>query len=94
MFYPARGVTAGWARDSAELEESLGALLGPVRSGILMRAHIARTTSQVAVDAGIAVSTASHHLTTLRNAGLATAERAGRRLLYQRTPLGDELTTG
>jgi hypothetical protein len=91
VFYPARGVTAGWARDSAELEESLGALLGPVRSGILLRAHIARTTSQVAADAGIAVSTASHHLTVLRGAGLVTSSREGNRMLHLRTPLGEAL---
>jgi hypothetical protein len=36
----------------------------------------------------------SGNLTTLRDAGLATAERAGRRLLYQRTRLGDQLADG
>ena len=56
LFYPARGVTAGWARDSAELEDALGALLGPARAGILLRAHVARTTTAIAKDAGIAAS--------------------------------------
>lgn len=91
LYYPARGVTAGWARDSAELEKSLGSLLGPVRCGILMRAHIARTTSQVAADAGIAVSTASHHLGVLRGAGLVTSSREGARMMHLRTPLGEAL---
>jgi len=91
LFYPARGVTAGWARDSTELEKSLGALLGPVRCSILLRAHIARTTSQVAADAGIAVSTASHHLTVLRGAGLVASSREGNRMLHLRTPLGEAL---
>lgn len=94
VFYPARGVTAGWARDSAELEGALGALLGPVRSGILLRAHLARTTSQVAADAGIAVSTASHHLTVLRDAGLVASTREGNRMLHLRTPLGEALVGG
>lgn len=89
LFYPARGVTAGWARDAADMEEALGALLGPVRAGILLRAHLARTTSQVAVDAGIAASTASHHLTVLRDAGLITSAREGHRMLHLRTPLGE-----
>ena len=53
------------------------------------RAWLAR-----AARLGLATGTASHHLTTLRDAGLAAADRAGRRLLYQRTPLGDQLTDG
>lgn len=91
LFYPARGVTAGWARAEAEIGSALGALLGPARAGILLSAGTARTTSQVAADAGIAVSTASHHLTVLREAGLVASERDGARMLHQRTPLGEAL---
>ena len=91
LFYPARGVTAGWARDSAETDAALGALLGPARADILLAAGSARTTSQVARDAGIAVSTASHHLGILRDAGLITSERDGNRMLHLRTPLGEAM---
>jgi len=91
LFYPARGVTAGWARDETEIADALGALLGPARADILLRAGIARTTSQVARDAAIAVSTASHHLTVLREAGLISSERDGVRMLHLRTPLGEAM---
>ncbi|MFB8187999.1 DUF5937 family protein [Microbacterium sp. NPDC055988] len=91
LFYPARGVTAGWARDAAETTEALGALLGPARAGILLRAGTARTTSQVAQEAGIAISTASHHLAVLRDAGLIGSERDGARMLHLRTPLGEAM---
>lgn len=91
LFYPARGVTAGWARSGAEIADALGALLGPARADILLAASDARTTSQVARDAGIAVSTASHHLTILRDAGLVTSERDGARMLHLRTPLGEAM---
>ena len=91
LFYPARGVTAGWARDAVDLADALGALVGPVRAGILLQAHDARTTSQVARDAGIAVSTASHHLTVLRDAGLVSSSREGNRMLHLRTALGEAL---
>ena len=91
LFYPARGVTAGWARDETEIADALGALLGPARAGILLRAGTARTTSQVAGDAAIAVSTASHHLTVLRAAGLIASERDGTRMLHLRTPLGEAM---
>ncbi len=91
LFYPARGVTAGWARDHAEISGSLGALLGPARAGILLSSGAARTTSQVATDAGLAASTASHHLTVLRDAGLIASERDGARMLHLRTPLGEAM---
>ncbi|MGF6822372.1 hypothetical protein M2317_001276 [Microbacterium sp. ZKA21] len=91
LFYPARGVTAGWARDSAETDAALGALLGPARADVLLAAGSARTTSQVARDAGIAVSTASHHLGILRDAGLIASERDGNRMLHLRTPLGEAM---
>lgn len=91
LFYPARGVTAGWARDEIEIAKALGALLGPARAGILLRAGTARTTSQVAHEAGLALSTASHHLTVLRDAGLIGSERDGTRMLHLRTPLGEAM---
>lgn len=91
LFYPARGVTAGWARSTTETEAALGALLGPARAEILLGAGASRTTSQVARDTGLAASTASHHLTVLRDAGLITSERDGSRMLHLRTPLGEAM---
>ncbi|MEI5582631.1 MULTISPECIES: ArsR/SmtB family transcription factor [unclassified Agromyces] len=91
VFYPAQGVTERWAADATALADSLGALLGPTRAGILLTSHAARTTSQVAADAGLAPSTASHHLTVLRDAGLIASRREGARMLHLRTPLGEAL---
>lgn len=91
LFYPARGVTAGWARDAAATEAALSALLGPARASILLSAGAPRSTSEVAADAGIAVSTASHHLSVLRQAGLIASEREGNRMLHLRTPLGEAM---
>jgi hypothetical protein len=91
LFYPAQGVSATWARDAAEASRSLGALLSPMRAEILLTAHDPRTTSQVAADCGLAVSTASHHLTVLRDSGLIASERAGVRVMHVRTPLGEAL---
>lgn len=89
LFYPAQGVTAGWARDTVDTAAALTALMGEARAGILLAAHVARTTSQVAADAGIAVSTASHHLGVLRGSGLVISTRDGNRMLHRRTPLGE-----
>lgn len=91
LFYPAHGVTETWARDPAASARALGALVGPARTGILLAAHEPRTTSQVAVDAGLAISTASHHLTVLRDAGLVASTRDGARVLHLRTPLGEAM---
>lgn len=91
VFYPAQGVTETWARDPASIEAALGALLGPARAGILFASHTPRTTSQVAADAGLAISTASHHLGVLRDAGLVASSRDGARVLHLRTPLGEAM---
>ncbi|MCE0510144.1 helix-turn-helix domain-containing protein [Microbacterium sp. KKR3/1] len=91
LFYPARGVTAGWARNATDITDALGALLGPARAGILLRAGTARTTSQVAQEADLAISTASHHLAVLRGAGLIASERDGLRMQHLRTPLGEAM---
>lgn len=91
VFYPAQGVTETWARDPASTEAALGALVGPARAAILLSAHTARTTSQVAADAGLAISTASHHLAVLRDAGLVASRREGARVLHLRTPLGEAM---
>ena len=91
LFYPAQGVTATWARDPADAASALGALLGPARARILLDAHEPRTTSQVARDTALAISTASHHLTVLRDAGLLASTRDGARVLHRRTPLGEAM---
>jgi hypothetical protein len=91
LFYPAHGVTATWARDASDATAALGALLGPARARILLEAHEPRTTSQIARDTAVALSTASHHLTVLRDAGLVASSREGARVLHRRTPLGEAM---
>ncbi|WP_309977776.1 DUF5937 family protein [Agromyces sp. 3263] len=91
LFYPAQGITETWARDPEAATRSLAALMSPARAAILLTAHDSRTTSQVAADCGLAVSTASHHLTVLRNSGLIASVRDGARMLHTRTPVGEAL---
>lgn len=91
LFYPAQGITETWARDPESATRSLAALMSPARAEILLTAHDSRTTSQVAADCGLAVSTASHHLTVLRNSGLIASVRDGARMLHTRTPVGEAL---
>ena len=91
LFYPAQGITETWARDPESATRSLAALMSAARAEFLLTAHDSRTTSQVAADCGLAVSTASHHLTVLRNSGLIASVRDGARMLHTRTPVGEAL---
>ena len=54
---------------------------------------IARTGSVTAAAKELHYSqpSVSHHLAVLRQNGLVTSWRAGRRVLYQRTPLGTDV---
>jgi len=95
LWYAPRGFGNLWTPDHrTAADQPLSALLGPTRAAILTLLAGPHSTGDVAERLGLAAATASHHLTTLRDAGLATAERAGRRLLYQRTRLGDQLVAG
>jgi DNA-binding transcriptional ArsR family regulator len=92
LWYGPRGFGDLWA--PARPAAPLAGLLGPTRAAVLTLLAAPYSTGEVAARLGLAAGTASHHLTTLRDAGLVSAERAGRRLLYQRTELGDRLTAG
>ncbi|GAA2900856.1 transcriptional regulator [Actinoplanes cyaneus] len=91
LWYAPRGYGNLWSRPPSP-GAALTALLGPTRAAVLTLLAAPASTGEVADRLGLAPATASHHLTTLRDAGLITGTRAGRRLLYQRTGLGDELT--
>lgn len=75
----------------AEPAAALAALLGPTRAAVLALLAEPSSTGEVATALRLAPATASHHLTTLRDAGLVTGERDGRRLRYRRTGLGEQL---
>ena len=90
LWYPPRSYGRLW--DAAERPSaSLAALLGPTRAAVLTLLTVPHTTGEVAAALHLAPATASHHLTTLRDAGLLVGRREGRRLRYFRTGLGESL---
>ena len=89
LFYPARGAAALWEATSPAKPATT--LLGRTRTEVLVRLGNPATTTAVAASVGVSPATASHHLGVLAGAGLASATRAGREVLYVRTPLGDDL---
>ncbi|WP_127548531.1 winged helix-turn-helix domain-containing protein [Actinoplanes sp. OR16] len=92
LWYAPRGFGNLWTETDQPADGAhLSALLGPTRAAVLSLLTTPHSTGEIAARLGLAAGTASHHLTTLRDSGLASVERAGRRLLYQRTLLGDQL---
>ncbi|MEU4221539.1 winged helix-turn-helix domain-containing protein [Actinoplanes sp. NPDC026623] len=92
LWYPPRGFGTLWDSPArAEPSAALAALLGPTRAAVLTLLDVPHSTGEVASALGLAAATASHHLTTLRDAGLVAGARTGRRLCYLRTGLGEQL---
>jgi DNA-binding transcriptional ArsR family regulator len=87
--YGPRGVGELWptAALPAQDGDPLAALLGRSRATILLSVGLPRSTSDLARELGHSMPAISAHLGVLRRAGLVTSWRAGRRVLYQRTPL-------
>jgi DNA-binding transcriptional ArsR family regulator len=79
--------------DRTPPEAGVERLLGRTRAAVLRRVtHPGRhTTSTVARDAGISVSSSSEHLSALRAAGLVSSQRTGGAVVHRATPLGARL---
>ncbi|MFF7209697.1 ArsR/SmtB family transcription factor [Streptomyces sp. NPDC008238] len=86
--YPVRDRPAAPVPPSAELAR----LLGPTRAGLLGALARPASTTQLAARHFLSAATVSYHLGVLHRAGLVTRSRAGRTVLYRRTPAGSRLT--
>jgi DNA-binding transcriptional ArsR family regulator len=93
LLYPARGVASLWTA-AAAAPEPLAEVLGRTRARLLAALDVPAATAELARRHGLAPATVSAHLTALRAAGLLASDRAGHRVLYRRTDLGDALLTG
>jgi DNA-binding transcriptional ArsR family regulator len=91
VLYPARGLALLWEPGLPAVPEALAGVLGRTRAGLLLALDAPRSTVEVARRLEISPGGASQHLTALRDAGLVSARRAGRTVLYARTPLGEAL---
>ncbi|MFI9203654.1 ArsR/SmtB family transcription factor [Streptomyces sp. NPDC053048] len=75
-------------------EPPLAALLGRTRAEVLEATARGCTTSELARRVRIAMATASHHATVLRDAGLITTHRANGRAYHTLSVLGRDLLNG
>ena len=88
--YPARGIGELWSLASRP-PEWLGRLLGTHRARVLASLDAPATTTDLALQLGLAAPSVSRHLAVLVDAGLVTKQRDGRRVPYRRTDLGAAL---
>ncbi|HEX6678129.1 MAG TPA: helix-turn-helix domain-containing protein [Actinomycetes bacterium] len=102
LTYPTRGLAALWQQAPADQADPLSALVGRTRASLLATLRLPRTTTQLAAQLGLSPPAVSQHLKVLKEAGLLSARRRGRTVLYQRTPaattlleaVGSEARTG
>ena len=90
LIYPARGVALLWERGSPA-PDALAAVLGRARADLLAALEAPASTTELAGRLGRSAGGISEHLTALRDAGLVSAARQGRSVLYVRTPVADRL---
>ncbi len=86
VIYPCAGLLAEPERVAPG---ALGRLLGPVRARVLASLDVPRSTSQLVAITGAGLGSVGRHLRILLEAGLVMRRRAGRSVLYARTPEGD-----
>lgn len=89
VVYPCSGALAHTGPEA--VPESLGALLGPARAGVLVLLDSPMSTTQLVAVTGQGLGSVGRHLKVLLNAGLIRRRRAGRTVLYDRTPAGEVL---
>ncbi|MFC5182052.1 ArsR/SmtB family transcription factor [Actinomadura harenae] len=89
--YPARGRGAIWDHPAPEGPAALVALVGARRAKLLVMLAAPASTTDLAQRLGVTPGAISQHLTALHASGLLNRTRAGRSVLYMRSPLGDQL---
>jgi DNA-binding transcriptional ArsR family regulator len=89
LTYPCAGVLAGTGQGS--VPAPLAALLGPRRARILILLGTPKSTTQLVAMTGLGLGSVGRHLKILLDAHLIQRRRAGRAVLYSRTPPGNTL---
>ncbi|MDJ1136384.1 ArsR/SmtB family transcription factor [Streptomyces iconiensis] len=90
--YPPRGIGTLWAPSPQPHSEALAGVLGRSRALLLAELAAPASTTDLAHRTGLTPGGVSQHLTALRAAGLVSAHRTGRVVLYARTPVAEALT--
>ena len=91
IIYPARGRGMVWTGGTRPSERALRQLVGAGKSQLLLLVAEPRTTAELADLFSVTPSAVSQQLGVLARSGLVFGIRDGRRVLYQRTELGERL---
>jgi DNA-binding MarR family transcriptional regulator len=92
LIYPARGTASlSWRKRSADA--TVGNLIGTTRALILEQLGEPSHTSALARSLGRSAGNIADHLKVLHAAGLVSRARAGRNVLYSRTPVAETFLT-
>ncbi|MEV5507966.1 ArsR/SmtB family transcription factor [Streptomyces orinoci] len=91
LAYAARGAGALWETRPDGGAEALAVVLGRSRTLLLGELESPASTTELARRTGLSAAGVSQQLTALRDAGLVSAHRAGRSVLYARTSVADAL---
>ncbi|MFG2339566.1 DUF5937 family protein [Streptomyces yangpuensis] len=91
LAYPARGIGTLWETRSSTATHTLAPVLGRSRSLLLAELANPASAIELAHRTGLSPAAVSQSLTALRNAGLVSAHRAGRSVLYARTAVAEAL---
>ncbi|MDN0201203.1 DUF5937 family protein [Streptomyces sp. S.PNR 29] len=94
LAYPARGVGTLWETRPVTGVRVLTPVLGRSRTLLLTELATPASTTELARRTGLSPAGVSQCLTALRNAGLVSAHRAGRSVLYARTAAAETLLRG
>lgn len=94
LFYPSRGWGSVWEQDRAAVPDAVAAVLGRTRALLLAELAVPASTSELAVRTGLSAGGVNQHLTALRDAGIVSAHRVGRSVLYRRTRVAETLLAG
>ncbi|MDG9718279.1 DUF5937 family protein [Streptomyces sp. DH24] len=87
--YPPRAVGTLWQTRPATVSDALAGVLGRSRATLLTELAAPASTTELARRTGLTPGGVSQHLTALRTAGLVSAHRTGRVVLYARTRAGE-----
>ncbi|SEH03476.1 Helix-turn-helix domain-containing protein [Nonomuraea solani] len=90
LVYPA-GHRSAFASEGGDRASALARLMGRTRARLLHELREPTTTSQLAAGLSLSVGAVGDHLAILHQAGLVDRSRAGYRVLYRRTSLGESL---
>lgn len=93
LAYPARGVGTLWEQQPVRRADAVAAVLGRSRTRLLTELDAPASTTELAGRTGISTAGVSQHLAALRGAGMVSAHRAGRSVLYARTAVAESLLT-